>query len=1311
MSGRLTHAALLVVLLHGLVSAQFIAVLVLLEGETATGLSAAVQGVGRPAVNLTGLTAIEGDDSNSALDDFIWVGSGILLVSGDPIAGTQGFLDNVNPFDSTRPINTSGAVAWSGDLDGVPLSVDQVLGVNSTALLTEGMLSPIASRNFQEFSFVSIDDLGRVYFEADLDGTSSDDEVLMVHTGLGVLPLSLNANSLFREGQAIVGGPLSGHTWDNGAFIDLRVNGSGTILVEGDLETTGVGIATSLDNEVLVRKVSGQDYELLLREGVTLLATPVAGIAPFESIHEIALADNGDWAVRGSVDDAVTTLEFNDVAIADLAGFGPIVIAQEGMSVSAETGYPDAILGAIQGISVNSSLQVLILANVESRIAPIPFDEALFLYDAGTLTMVLADELSTVPALGFAPLTGLTTDHAALGENGEILFGAEVLIGGIVREGIFEAVLPAVYPVENITCVQSTGSPGVTATWVNPLATPYDGIRIIVDGVLTTTLTGGETGYQTPPFSPVNVLVTLEIEPFIGADDAFRRACTTFVTSPQDIVACSTPLAPIFDFTSTTDTINIPNSATIRELTISLRIMHSAIGDLDIGVTSPSGTTVVLTTDNGGSADDFDLTFADFGLPLAGTPLNAGLFIAPEGPGTFEDLRCEPVGGDWTLSVADDGGGDQGTWIDWCVNVTEEPDPAANCCSLPTALTANNVGVCSSGAVRLDWQNNAAYAALEIARDDGSNSTVIFPISATATSLNDTTAFDGTTYTYTLRAQCSPTGIEFVADSVSLTVDALSMPSVTDLAASSDFCSGSISLAWNDHGIPFDSLQLLRNGLFLADVTGTTSFTDASPPVGAVDYSVVAVCGALSASVDTLVEHSLQPPEAIECVTDSTQCDGIVSLSWSNSASYQALELRIDGLVPTPGISAGATSYTTSPLNSGDHVFEWFAECNGFLATASCVTTVSAPPGGESDCILALEGSRTAGNHGAIDSGGALAAALLASGVSTYTITPLSGGDIVTGLPCGVDLGSFDRIWVLLGTFPNDYRITPSEGDLLALLNRDIGVPMLLESGDHWGFQHAVSALDSRDGVEPNAGPSLIVDGDDTFTSMAAVDSPGLNLSGQFPSPVPYGQDNPNGPDYTDRLTLSGDTPGALLDAEVISAEALWLNSADGIPDATDPDEGIPYITAALTTPTIGAPILVQSFEFGGFGRDPLDPAASDAQRVQLAEFYVAALGGIPPSGTEWVRGDTNDDGGVNIADAIYLLNGLFPGGAYTSSLLCLDAANANGDPIVNIADAVAILDSLFLPGAAALPSPNASEGCGSATGTPLGCDQFTHCP
>ena len=80
----------------------------------------------------------------------------------------------------------------------------------------------------------------------------------------------------------------------------------------------------------------------------------------------------------------------------------------------------------------------------------------------------------------------------------------------------------------------------------------------------------------------------------------------------------------------------------------------------------------------------------------------------------------------------------------------------------------------------------------------------------------------------------------------------------------------------------------------------------------------------------------------------------------------------------------------------------------------------------------------------------------------------------------------------------------------------------------------------------------------------------------------------------------------------------------------------------------------------------------------------------FPGGGEIFKRGDADDDGQTNIADAILVLGFLFGGGPTPT---CQDAADCNDDGSVNIADAIALLGHLF-GGTGNLPAP--FPGCGT---------------
>jgi len=155
----------------------------------------------------------------------------------------------------------------------------------------------------------------------------------------------------------------------------------------------------------------------------------------------------------------------------------------------------------------------------------------------------------------------------------------------------------------------------------------------------------------------------------------------------------------------------------------------------------------------------------------------------------------------------------------------------------------------------------------------------------------------------------------------------------------------------------------------------------------------------------------------------------------------------------------------------------------------------------------------------------------------------------------------------------------------------------------------------------------------------------------------------------------------------------------DGVRDPTNFSYRRPQWT--FTTTTIGGILrAAPSHWFTG---------AIDDVRIYnylLSEEEIQELVTGQPPAEVFSRGDANDDGARNIADAIYILGYLFGGEAQPA---CLDAADTNDDGNVNVADAIALLGHLF---AGTGPLPDPFPGCGAdGQADDLPPCRYTHCP
>jgi subtilisin-like proprotein convertase family protein len=204
----------------------------------------------------------------------------------------------------------------------------------------------------------------------------------------------------------------------------------------------------------------------------------------------------------------------------------------------------------------------------------------------------------------------------------------------------------------------------------------YDAISIALGGDQGQTGSGGMSQLQNPrsaPPIPVNTSST-----------------TTSVSgSPGSAISDALPVQ---------EQLNVSAADTyIWDVDLTLEITHTFNADLDITLTSPSGTVVTITTDNGGGTNDvfngtlfdddaIDVTSTNIVTDFAYTNLTTATPLGTESAlGAFIG---EDPNGDWTLDIVDDAGGDNGTLVSWGLDIvtldqTPVNDPVVNATSSP----------------------------------------------------------------------------------------------------------------------------------------------------------------------------------------------------------------------------------------------------------------------------------------------------------------------------------------------------------------------------------------------------------------------------------------------------------------------------------------------------------------------------------------------------------------------------------------------------------------------------------------------------
>lgn len=116
------------------------------------------------------------------------------------------------------------------------------------------------------------------------------------------------------------------------------------------------------------------------------------------------------------------------------------------------------------------------------------------------------------------------------------------------------------------------------------------------------------------------------------------------------------------------DTIVVTADREIEDVAISVDITHAFIGDLQVDVTSPAGTTVDLHNGEGESNVNINLTWTDAGIPNA-LPYTCGCDMQPSGV-ALSTLAGPQSVGTWTLSMDDTfPSADSGELVSWCVKI------------------------------------------------------------------------------------------------------------------------------------------------------------------------------------------------------------------------------------------------------------------------------------------------------------------------------------------------------------------------------------------------------------------------------------------------------------------------------------------------------------------------------------------------------------------------------------------------------------------------------------------------------------------
>ena len=144
---------------------------------------------------------------------------------------------------------------------------------------------------------------------------------------------------------------------------------------------------------------------------------------------------------------------------------------------------------------------------------------------------------------------------------------------------------------------------------------------------------------------------------FSFTTESLDSSCNSYTNSVSQVINA------IGDADSVYSTVSVSSNFLITDVNVTIDITHTYDADLDISLTSPSGTIVVLSRYNGGAGDNYTGTIFDQESTNGSIAGNAAPFTGNFVPnGDLSSIYGEMSAGNWILTIDDDGFDDGGTF-------------------------------------------------------------------------------------------------------------------------------------------------------------------------------------------------------------------------------------------------------------------------------------------------------------------------------------------------------------------------------------------------------------------------------------------------------------------------------------------------------------------------------------------------------------------------------------------------------------------------------------------------------------------------